>query len=167
MNDQQQTEQQERPFGGFGDSATYDGGLQDEQYYNVTLAGIKSVYIDKGQWPGWKVEWQYAVEGTTEELKALTSEATGEESTAGPWLVVLVGKQRYDERKTRKIEANELIGREGMALVRFNDKGWPRVKAILPRQQATPAPTPSTAPVPVAAPAAPTQANENYDDLPF
>jgi hypothetical protein len=169
MNDQPQ----ERPFGGFTESSGYDGGLQDGSYYNATLTDIKEVYIEKGQWPGWKVQWDFAIDGTTETVRGLTSQATGPDSTAGQWLPSLVGKARFDNRKEQKLTTQELVGRECLILVAFNDKGWPRVSAVLPRQ-VTPAPV---QPVPVAAvpppPAAPgpapqpTTRAEDFDDLPF
>jgi len=170
MSEQQQTE--ERPFGGFSGGATYDGGLRDNSYYDVTLAGIKSRNLTTGQWPGWKVVWSFAIKGSSETLEAMTSEATGEASTAGPWLIVLVGQQRYDERETRKIMPDELIGREAMVLVKFNERGWPKVGGLLPCQPPAINPVPVAAVPPPAAPAptpvasAPEPPND-FDDLPF
>ena len=160
---------QERPFGGFAGTSGYEGGLQDGAYYNATLTGLKERYIDKGQFPGWKVLWTFALDGTTETQEAMTSLATGPDSTAGPWIETLVGKARYEAREQKTIAMEELIGRECMLLVKFNDKGWPRVGAVLPRQ----APAQPVAPAPVAVPPppapgpAPTTTASDFDDLPF
>jgi hypothetical protein len=163
---------QERPFGGFSGTSGYEGGLLDGSYYNAVVTGMKEVLIEAGEWPGWKVEWTFAIEGSGEEVRQLTSLATGEGSTAGPWLITLVGRQRYDERETQVITAPELVGRECLVLVSFSKKGWPRVGGVLPRQQA-PAPVPQAvpapvpAPVPVAAPREPANIASDFDDLPF
>lgn len=160
---------QERPFGGFTASSGYEGGLQDGSYYNATLTGLKERYVEKGQWPGWKVLWTFAIEGATETIDAMTSQATGPDSTAGPWLTALVGKPRYDTREAQTITPQELIGRECMILVAFNDKGWPRVSAVLPRQVApvAPAPVPVQSVAPPPAAPGPTTKASDFDDLPF
>ena len=165
---------QERPFGGFSASSGYEGGLQDGAYYNATLTGLKERYIDKGQYPGWKAIWTFAIEGTTETQEAMTSLATGPDSTAGPWIETLVGKARYEAREQKTITMEEMVGRECLLLIKFSDKGWPRVAAVLPRQvtPATAAPVPVQAappPVPASGPPLPqpTTSAADFDDLPF
>lgn len=157
---------QERPFGGFSDTSGYEGGLQDGAYYNATLTDLKERFIEKGQWPGWKVLWTFAIEGATETVEAMTSQATGPDSTAGPWLIALVGKARYDARKESVITPTEVIGRECLILIAFNEKGWPRVSAVLPRQQSQPAPAP-VQPPPASGPAPTPYQASDFDDLPF
>lgn len=150
-------EAQEREFGGFSDGGSYDGPLEDNRVYPATLTNLVERYIEAGQWPGWKVIWTFAIEGktSTEEIETMSSTATGESSKAGPWLVSLVGKARYDERATKPITKEELIGRECAILVQFSDKGWPRVTSVLPRAGGPATPKP---PKPTAA---------DFDDLPF
>lgn len=165
MNDT--AEQQERPFGGFSDTSGYDGGLQDGSYYNATLTAIKEVHIEKGQWPGWKVEWTFTVDDSGEPVRQLTSQATGPDSTAGPWLITLVGKERYEQRKDRTITPTELVGRECLILVGFSDGGWPRVAGVLPRPEPTPVAQPVAQPAPAAQPTAPANRADDFSDLPF
>jgi len=153
-------EQQEREFGGFSGAEGYDGPLEDGKLYSATLVKMVERFVDKGQWPGWKVFWTFAIEGRekTIEIESMTSEATGEGSTAGPWLISLVGRQRYEERLTRTITKDELVGRECAILVNFNDRGWPRVTSVIPRQART-SPPPPVAPPPAT--------GGEFDDLPF
>lgn len=158
-----ENEQQERPFEGFGDSSGYEGPLQDGRVYPATLTDMSERFIEKGQWPGWKVIWNFAIEGRThtEPIEAMTSAATGDQSTARPWLIALVGRQRFDERREKPIKKSELVGRECSLLVQFNEGGWPRVSAVMPRQDSTEAAHEPPPPPPPASKA------EDFDDLPF
>ena len=152
-------EQQTREFQGFSGSDGYDGPLEDGRVYPATLTGIQERFLDKGQYPGWKVFWTFAIEGREQiiEIEAMTSAATGENSKAGPWLVSLVGRERYEGRKSSPITKDEIVGRECGILVQFNDNGWPRVTSVLPRQgeAAKPKPAPKK------------ESAEDFDDLPF
>jgi hypothetical protein len=153
------TEAEERPFGGFSGSEGYDGPLEDGRMYPATLVGLKERHVEQGQWPGWKVIWTFAIEGRerTIEQEAMTSGATGPDSTAGPWIRALVGEARYEERTTQIIPPDELIGRECSIFIRFNDNGWPRVKDVVPRaKRGEPDPPPP-----------PMSQASDFDDLPF
>ena len=155
---------EERPFQGFSAGSEYEGALQDGQYYKARLIGLKERNIESGQWPGWKVIWGFDILDPQERLEAMTSTATGEGSKAGEWLTALLGAARLEEhRNTRPIAKDELAGRECMLLIRFNEKGWPRVGAVFPPQVApVPAPAPQADPPPQEPPPA-----GEFDDLPF
>ena len=155
-------EVQEREFSGFSGGGSYDGPLEDNRVYPATVAAIMERNIEQGQWPGWKVIWTFAIEGKshTEMVEAMTSTATGDSSKAGPWLIALVGKARYEERSSSPITKEELVGRECSILVQFSDRGWPRVTSVLPRSN-------GSAPRPAPVPREPANVAADFDNLPF
>ena len=158
--------QEEQEFEEFGAGSGYEGGLTDSQYYNATVTAMTQRMITGIQFPGMKVIWTFSIDGSGEPVEGMTSTATGENSKAADWLTALFGTKRFEARATQPIKRDEIVGKECMVLIKFSEKGWPRVQAVLPRQQvAQPAPV---APTPVSAPvSAAQQRAEDFDDLPF
>ena len=168
------SEDQDKPFEAFTGHVGYEGGLQDNQWYNATVTGLVVRNIQGIQFPGDKVIWSFALDGSEEVVEDMTSTATGENSRAAEWLTSMFGGARVENIRTQPIPRSEIEGQKVMVLVRINDKGYPSVRGVMPRQtpQNAPqaAPPPQVAPTPTPAPAAPSrpsQQDENYDDLPF
>lgn len=168
------SDQQDQPFEGFTGHAGYEGGLEDNQYYNATVVKMVTRNIENIQFPGMKVIWSFALDGSDEIVEGMTSTATGENSRAAEWLTAMFGSARVENIHAQPIPRDEIIGKQVMVLVRINDKGYPSVRGVMPRQtpqnapQAAPAPVPAPAPAPArAARPAPSESASDYDDLPF
>lgn len=173
MTNEQQV--QDEPFEAFSGHVGYEGALEDNKWYNATVASLVVRDIQNVQYPGKKVIWSFSLDGSDESVEGMSSLATGEGSKAGEWLTAMFGSARVAVIHEKPIPRDEIIGQRVMVLVRINDKGYPSVRGVMPQQNAPQAaPQPQVAPTPTPAPAAPSapsgelsQSKENFDDLPF
>lgn len=112
------------------------------------------------------IEWMFELEDG-EQISALSSvKNTGPKSNTGKFVTALLGPEGAAVGKS--FAAEDFIGKQALAQVGQNQKGWPKIEALMPL------PREGRRAAPVAAPAAPTVreqaapvAEAEADDLPF
>ena len=125
-------EAEQTPFGGF-QVPDPSRGLEDGEVRRATLTELRQVdFTDKTTGEARSlVAWTFAIEngdGTSTEVEATSSTASGPRSKAFKWLVALMGSAAV--QPNAYIGAEDLIGREANVTVELNDDGYPKVTAV-------------------------------------
>lgn len=141
---------------------TIPQGTYPASVVGITEKSLATKYSKPGQEDDF-LEWTWLVHlpgGHTEEIRSLTTTATGPKSRVFEYLMALLGKVDIGDG----FEESDLVGKQAMLSIIINDDGFSKVDRVVAMPaQAAPAKGPKT-PAPVAAA---DEAEESGDDLPF
>jgi hypothetical protein len=124
----------------------------------ATLISLRPKVINTADGEKDVLEWTFSTDNG--EISAISSLNTGPKSKTFGFLVALLGKDNVNIDDG--FDEPDLVGKQALASIVIDDRGWPKIDALIPMPKGMGRQTTSARTAPVAA--AP-QADE--DDLPF
>jgi hypothetical protein len=142
------------------DWAGFSGAQTDLEHLSLhpaTLIGLDrkilpSAFDPSGKAPA--IIWTFALEDAVPAtVDGTTSESTGPNSKARPWIEAILGKVKATELLRGRVGKSEMIGRPCLVLIEIKESGFPKVANVLPVQGQRTAPpkaevAPDTIPLP-------------------